>query len=394
MTHEPLVSCIMPTRDRPQFAPLAIEYFRRQTYPAKELIVLDDGEQPVGHLMPEDPQVRYVRLEKRTSLGAKRNLACELAQGEIIAHWDDDDWTADWRLAYQHRMLLDAQADLCGLSSLLFHNPQTSETWRYVYPSGGSTWVAGGTFCFRKDFWRRNPFQPIDIGEDTRFVMGQHRQKVLALPDERFYVAMIHPRNTSPKRCTGARWQRYAGDLAAIMGEDLGRYRRNGQSRAGQPKTSPKVSGERPMKLNLGCCDNLLNGYINVDRVPAPGVTVADLQQPWPWPDGSVTHIRAHDVIEHLADKIFIMNEMWRVLKQGGKAEIVVPTTEGTGAWQDPTHVSFWNRRSFLYYEAGNPYRERFAQHYGIKARFRTLSEQVTPTMDGPKLTIVLQAVK
>jgi hypothetical protein len=95
-----------------------------------------------------------------------------------------------------------------------------------------------------------------------------------------------------------------------------------------------------------------------------------------------------------LPDKIFTMNELWRVLQAGGTAEIAVPTTDGSGAWQDPTHVSFWNRRSFLYYEAGNPYRERFAQHYGIAAKFRTLQERTDRTPDGPRLTIVLQAVK
>jgi SAM-dependent methyltransferase len=153
---------------------------------------------------------------------------------------------------------------------------------------------------------------------------------------------------------------------------------------------------ERPrMKLNLGCCDAILDGYVNVDMVEVPGVQqLADLRATWPWPDSSVDFIRAHDIIEHLPDKIFTMNEMWRVLKEGGQAEIVVPTTDGPGAFQDPTHVSFWHRRSFLYYEAGNPYRERFARAYGIAARFRVARERIDMTQDGPKLTIALTAVK
>lgn len=148
------------------------------------------------------------------------------------------------------------------------------------------------------------------------------------------------------------------------------------------------------MRLNLGCCDAPLAGFTNVDIVPAPGVEAADLRQPWPWPDSSIEHVRAWDIIEHLPDKIFTMNELWRVLMPGGTAEIVVPTTDGPGAFQDPTHVSFWNRRSFLYYEAGNPYRERFARHYGITAKFRTVRERIDPTVDGPRLRILLQAVK
>ncbi len=149
------------------------------------------------------------------------------------------------------------------------------------------------------------------------------------------------------------------------------------------------------MKLNLGCCDRILADYVNVDIVAGHGVdVVADLSKPWPWPDGSVERVRAHDVIEHLPDKIHTMNELWRVLAPGRIVEIAVPTTDGPGAFQDPTHVSFWNRRSFLYYEAGNIYRERFARAYGIQAAFRVLREHTTPTIDGPRLEIHLQAIK
>src|SRR5262249_54797904 len=120
------------------------------------------------------------------------------------------------------------------------------------------------------------------------------------------------------------------------------------------------------VKLNLGSGQYVLRGFTNVDVVAAQGVEVADLNKPWPWGDSSVDYVRASHIIEHLPDKIFTMNELWRVLKPGAKADIAVPTTEGPGAWQDPTHVSFWNRRSFLYYEAGSPYREHSARSYGI----------------------------
>lgn len=148
------------------------------------------------------------------------------------------------------------------------------------------------------------------------------------------------------------------------------------------------------VKLNLGSADAVLKGFINVDIVPAPGVEVADLTKPWPWPDSSVDYVWASHVIEHLPDKIFTMNELWRILKPGAKADIAVPTTDGPGAWQDPTHVSFWNRRSFLYYEAGSPYRQLSARQYHIKAQFRTVRENLMPTFDGPILSITLEAIK
>jgi hypothetical protein len=148
------------------------------------------------------------------------------------------------------------------------------------------------------------------------------------------------------------------------------------------------------MKLNLGCSDAPLPGFVNVDVAPGPGVEVVDLRRPWPWPDGSVGHVRAWDIIEHLPDQLLTMNELWRVLAPGGTAEIVVPTTDGSGAWQDPTHVSYWNRRSFLYFEAGSPYRERLARSYGIRASFRVVGERTEQNADGARLIITLAAVK
>jgi len=70
------------------------------TYENRELIVLDDGNDAVDDLIPPDPSIRYERLPKKIPLGAKLNLACEMARGDVPAHFDDD-WYAPWRIAYQ-----------------------------------------------------------------------------------------------------------------------------------------------------------------------------------------------------------------------------------------------------------------------------------------------------
>jgi SAM-dependent methyltransferase len=134
-------------------------------------------------------------------------------------------------------------------------------------------------------------------------------------------------------------------------------------------------------------------GYVNVDICP-PADQIVDLRENWPWPDCSVDEIIADNVIEHLPDKIHTMNEVWRVLRLGGTIVVTVPTTDGSGAFQDPTHVSFWHRRSFLYFEAGCYYRNRLAQAYGIRAAFSVAQESIENTPDGPQLTILLVAKK
>src|SRR5215510_13594705 len=115
MTNLPLVTCTMPTAGRRQLVPLAIRYFLAQEYLNKELIILDDGVDSVVDLVPNDSRIRYEYRHEKAALGAKRNALCQEAAGEIIVHWDDDDWMAPWRLSYQVSKLIETDADLCGL---------------------------------------------------------------------------------------------------------------------------------------------------------------------------------------------------------------------------------------------------------------------------------------
>ncbi len=151
------------------------------------------------------------------------------------------------------------------------------------------------------------------------------------------------------------------------------------------------------MKLNLGCSTPPWPaGYTNVD-ICEPCDQIEDLDDGdiWSWETSSVEVIRAHDIIEHLPDKIHTMNEAHRVLVPGGRLDIKVPTTDGPGAWQDPQHVSFWNRNSFLYYTKGVAEYERFHRAYGITACFEVVSESIKQWPNGVvDLNIVLEAVK
>lgn len=152
------------------------------------------------------------------------------------------------------------------------------------------------------------------------------------------------------------------------------------------------------MKLNLGCADILIPGFTNVDIGP-PADTIADLSLPWPWPDSSVSQVIAHDVIEHVADRIHFMNELWRVMVGGAKAEIITPNaSRGAGYWQDPTHKSGWCLNSFQYYQAGSFAVNRLSALYGIKARFNILEIGESAYQDAYeevwKIRVVLESVK
>ena len=66
--------------------------------------------------------------------------------------------------------------------------------------------------------------------------------------------------------------------------------------------------------------------------------------------DGEVGVFRAHNALEHLRDPLHTMREIHRCLALQGWLLSQTPSTDGRGAFQDPTHVSFWNSNSFWYY--------------------------------------------
>jgi glycosyltransferase involved in cell wall biosynthesis len=215
----------MPTNSRRAFAQRAIHYFLEQDHENIELLIVDDGSESVAYLIPDDPRIRYIRLNERLPLGAKRNLACREARGEIIVHWDDDDWMAPWRLSYQVNALIESQADICGLNRLLFYNPFSDQAWRYSYPPKGRSWLAGGTLCYRKSFWESHPFPHVQVGEDSRFIWSKPGAKLLAQEKTGFYVAIIHPGNTSPKRTQDPRYRSWpVSDVRNLLGADWNFY--------------------------------------------------------------------------------------------------------------------------------------------------------------------------
>jgi glycosyltransferase involved in cell wall biosynthesis len=221
----PLVSCIMPTCDRRAFVPLAVRHFHRQDYPRLELVVVDDGADPIADCLPPDPRIRYLRLDRRLTTGAKRNLACAEARGEIIAHWDDDDWYPPWRLGLQVRALLDGALDVSGASRLLFYDPLADRAFRYSY-AGQRPWVAGSTQVYRKALWARNPFPDVSIGEDALFVWSSAVRVVRGVTAAELCVAMIHAGNTSRKMTSRSTWRpQPSGVVSALLGLDTQAYR-------------------------------------------------------------------------------------------------------------------------------------------------------------------------
>ncbi len=124
------------------------------------------------------------------------------------------------------------------------------------------------------------------------------------------------------------------------------------------------------MKLNLGCGNNRIEGFVGVDKLLMPAVDVVhDLNVfPYPFPDESVEEFFLDNVLEHLDDVIAVMEEIYRLSQPGAIVKIKVPYFKSNSAYTDPTHKHFFTETSFKYYDKGNPL------HFYTQAEFEVLS--------------------
>ena len=101
-TAEPCpVSCLMPTRDRPALVRFALTTFARQDLAERELVVVDDGDEPVDDLVAGRPARGLHRAAAAADASApSATWQPRPRRGRYLAHWDDDDWYAPHRLSH------------------------------------------------------------------------------------------------------------------------------------------------------------------------------------------------------------------------------------------------------------------------------------------------------
>jgi hypothetical protein len=126
------------------------------------------------------------------------------------------------------------------------------------------------------------------------------------------------------------------------------------------------------VKLDIGCGKNKKAGFHGVDAIEFPGVdTVLDVRVDWPWEDNSIEEVHASHFLEHLTgeERVHFFNELYRVLKPGAGAMIIVPSWTSERAYGDPTHK--WPPVcGFAFYYLNKAWREANAPHTGYTCDF------------------------
>lgn len=351
-------SLFTPTHNATHLARLDAS-LRKQTCQDFEWIVVPNGGLKPRYVKPKSDKAKIVPYAGATQgIGELKAFACAQATGEILVEVDhDDELTPNCleRLAEA----FDDETDFVYSNCIEIKPDGTPNTynpcfgWEYrPFQWNGKTMpemiaFPPGPASFSKIWyapnhvraWRREFYEHIGGHDKSLAVLDDHdllcRTYIAGTVkhvDECLYVYHVHPGNT----CAGEKNKFIQTDTLRIHDKYI------------EPMAMKWCDLNGLRKIDICCGEWKRDGYEGVD-VRGADIT-ADLNDRWPFEDGTAGLIRASDALEHLRDPIHTMKEAYRVLATNGWLLTNTPSTDGRGAWQDPTHCSWWNRNSFYYY--------------------------------------------
>ena len=353
-------SIITPSHKNTPYLQELYESLVAQTYENWEWILWLNGNFKRYKLSPEienDERVKiYECKEKNSNVGFHKNKAFHLGSGDIVVEIDHDDIiTSDCleelNQAYQNQENGFVYSDAAIYDddfvpyredhgwTYYFHqfrdkNLYVMNSWEPTSHSVGLIWYAPDHIRS----WRKSVYEAIgghnvelSICDDHELMIRTYLNTKMHHIKKPLYIYRVYGDNTYLERNaqiqtkTVELFNQYAYQLAEKDSELKGL-----------------------LKVDMGGGIHPMPGYLTLDKENAD--ILCDLNDGIPLPDNSVGVLNASHILAQLKDPIKSMREIHRVLADGGWAMIQVPSTDGRGAWQDPTHVSYWNEHSFWYY--------------------------------------------
>lgn len=200
----PDVSIVCVTRDRRIFMPILKYSYMIQSYPEDklELVIVDDGDDPIEDTLIGVPNVVYVRLDEKKTIGEKRNIGVSKAMYDVIAFMDDDDVYPNNSVLERTAMMLKTHSKECAFCTVIpCYDISKYSSFMNAPPMylTMSQRVSEATLIFTRKFWEERPFGDTQIAEGDAFIRGREHMCRELSPQE-VIVSLVHPKNTSSRK--------------------------------------------------------------------------------------------------------------------------------------------------------------------------------------------------
>jgi glycosyltransferase involved in cell wall biosynthesis len=357
-----MMSLVTPTHVYNNYLDELYESILSQTYTNWEWVILLNGNFNVDQVPQKIASDKRVKIHSdftgNSKIGYLKNVAFSKAVGDILIEMDYDDLLTpdcleELNIAFQQEevgFVFSDDAILMMQGKFIPYNPLYGWTYRMFkwqgqelysmthYPASSH---ALSYIYYAPDHvraWRKEVYQKIgghdvqlSVCDDQDLLIRTYLVTKFFKVDKILYiyrktgVNTVVTRNAEIQSGTRALFKKYSRTLAMHDCEQNGL-----------------------LKIDLAPKAKTTPGYKSIEDFFQPPNYILDGKLPLP--DNSVGILNASHILQKAKDKNLMMSEIHRVLAHGGWAFIEVPSTDGRGAFQDPTHVSYWNENSFLYY--------------------------------------------
>jgi len=198
------VSVITPTYNRRKFIPNIIEVYRNQTFPKEKMewIVVDDGRDKVEDLFEEAsktiPNIRYIYMDEKMRIGAKRNFLNKEARCAILIAMDDDDYYPPDRIeSVVEAFRKNPKIDLAGSSEMMLYYTDTKK----IYSLGPyhPRHATNGTMAWRKKYADTHKYNEYVTMSEEKSFLDDYKNPMIQLDPKKTILVLCHSDNTSDK---------------------------------------------------------------------------------------------------------------------------------------------------------------------------------------------------
>ncbi|MCW2613496.1 MAG: hypothetical protein JWN08_490 [Frankiales bacterium] len=350
---------------RPRYLDECYRSLRAQTRTEWEWIVLLNGAAPNWCPPQQDDRVKVLRAPAALrGVGAAKRAACRHASGDVLVELDHDDLLASHcleRVAAEFETRPDVVLVYSDFTQVAEDGSPNSDRFNeamgWVYeqrdvdgvrqlscqaleptPHNVSyIWYAPNHVrAFRRDAYEQvgGYDEALEVLDDQELMIRLFRVGDFHRIPECLYLQRVHGANTQLDPATNAHIQQ---QTVAFYQQHVEQLADAWAARRGLRSVTLQTDG-------------------------MPGAPAADgellLLDPTrpvlPYEDGSVGVLKARELLQRVVDRTTLFNECHRVLAPGGLLLTLTPSTDGRGAFQDPSHVAFYNENSFWYVTQAN----------------------------------------